>query len=96
MSPGLRRSEVTALVVPLDGSPFSRSEKGRDVETLALYDAVSAWSGLYRHLIRVPARLVVTGTHARTGIARAVHGSVAASIVRSSSPVLVAVRERAR
>jgi nucleotide-binding universal stress UspA family protein len=73
-------------------APF-RSD-GRDVATLALYDPLSPWDGLYRHLNAHPAQLVVAGSHVLTGMPRVVDGSVAASIVRHSpSPVLMTRRE---
>jgi nucleotide-binding universal stress UspA family protein len=61
-----------------------------DVETRALYDPISVAEGLRTFLREHPAKLVVTSSHARTALQRAVFGSVAADIVRSSpSPVLV-------
>lgn len=70
-------------------------ERGRDVETHALYDPISPWSGLYRYLSDSPAHLVVTGSRVRTGVSQAAFGSVAADIVRHSpSPVLMTRRDR--
>ena len=61
-----------------------------DVEVRALYDPVSVADGMRTFLREHPAQLVVVSTHGYLGIPRAVFGSVAADIVRSSpSPVLV-------
>jgi nucleotide-binding universal stress UspA family protein len=78
------------LVAPL-------REAGHPVETLALYDPISPAEGLEQHLKNHPASLVVVSSHARTGLARLVFGSVAAAIVRRSpSPVLVVPRPDAQ
>jgi nucleotide-binding universal stress UspA family protein len=72
-------------------------DRGCDVQTLALYDPISPWSGLERYLSDNPAHLVVTSSRARTGVTRAVFGSVAAAIVRHSpSPVLMTCRDSHR
>jgi nucleotide-binding universal stress UspA family protein len=61
-----------------------------DVEVRALYDPVSVADGMRTFLREHPAQLVVVSTHGYLGIPRALFGSVAADIVRSSpSPVLV-------
>jgi nucleotide-binding universal stress UspA family protein len=66
---------------------------GRAVETLARYDPVNVWSGLYRYLLDHPATLVVVSSRTRHGVARFVFGSVAATIARHCpSPVLVVPR----
>jgi nucleotide-binding universal stress UspA family protein len=60
------------------------------VETRALYDPTGVAEGLRTFLREHPAQLVVISSHARTGLQRAVFGSVAANLVRvSPSPVLV-------
>jgi nucleotide-binding universal stress UspA family protein len=75
---------LTALVEPLRAA-------GHTVETVARYDPISVWGGLYRYLLDHPATLVVANTRSRVGVRRLVFGSVAATIVRHSpSPVLVA------
>jgi nucleotide-binding universal stress UspA family protein len=60
------------------------------VETRALYDPTSVAEGLRTFLREHPAQLVVVSSQARTGMRRAVFGSVAADLVRlSPSPVLL-------
>jgi nucleotide-binding universal stress UspA family protein len=72
-------------------------DQGETVETLPLFDPISPAEGLEAHLVNHPASLVVVSSHARTGAARLVFGSVAAAIVRRSpSPVLVVPRPDAR
>jgi nucleotide-binding universal stress UspA family protein len=68
-----------------------------DVEARVVWDPISPAAGLELLLRDEPAFLVVVASHARTGLARAVFGSVAAEVVRTSpSPVLVAPRSDAR
>jgi nucleotide-binding universal stress UspA family protein len=77
---------LEALVRPI-------RREGADVKTLALYDPISPAEGMRTYLRDHPAALVVVGSHARTGIARLVFGSTAASVVQGNpSPVLVAPR----
>ncbi len=57
--------------------------------TEVVYDPISPADGIRTYLDQHPAGLVAVTTHARTGLARAVFGSQAASIVRVSPvPVL--------
>ncbi|MCU1462136.1 MAG: hypothetical protein JWO37_2211 [Acidimicrobiales bacterium] len=81
---------LDAQVAPLRG-------EGEDVETQVVWDPISPAAGLAVFLRDDPAFLLVIASHARTGLARAVFGSVAAAIVRTSpSPVLVVPRPDAR
>jgi nucleotide-binding universal stress UspA family protein len=74
---------LAALVAPLRAG-------GVAVETRVIWDPVSPAAGLALHLREHPAFLAALTSHARTGLHRAVFGSVAAAVVRtSSSPVLV-------
>lgn len=60
------------------------------VETLVVYDPISPAEALRSHMARQGVALVVAGTRGRTGLSRAVVGSVAASVVRdSAAPVLL-------
>jgi nucleotide-binding universal stress UspA family protein len=69
-----------------------RSE-GHAVETCAVYDPVSPAAGVRDYVWQHPASLVAVASHARTGTARLLLGSVAAEIVGSVvSPVLVIPR----
>lgn len=52
------------------------------VDGTAIYDPVSVAGGLADHLASRPAALVAATTRARTGVTRAVLGSVAAAMVR--------------
>jgi len=64
-----------------------------DLETRAVYDPISPVSGLHDYLLFHPAALVTVGSRGRTGLARAILGSVAADFVReSTAPVLVVPR----
>jgi nucleotide-binding universal stress UspA family protein len=66
---------------------------GHNVETHAVYDPVSPAAGVRDHVWAHPASLVAVASHARTGTARLLLGSVAAEIVRAIvSPVLVVPR----
>jgi nucleotide-binding universal stress UspA family protein len=77
------------LVVPL------RAE-GADVEARVVWDPISPAAGLSVFLRDDPAFLLVIASRARTGLGRAVFGSVAAAVVRTSpSPVLVVPRPEA-
>jgi nucleotide-binding universal stress UspA family protein len=68
-----------------------------DIDARAVYDPVSPVSGFRDHLFMRPAALVVVGSRSRTGLTRAVFGSVAADFVRESSvPVLVVPRTDAQ
>ena len=63
---------------------------GLDVDGDAVYDPVSVAGGLADYLEGRAAALVAANTHARTGIARLVLGSVTAGIVHhAAAPVLV-------
>jgi nucleotide-binding universal stress UspA family protein len=67
--------------------------QGVEVETQAVYDPVGPAAGLHDYLRQHPAVLAVMGSRARTGLARAVFGSVAAAVVyQSPSPVLIVPR----
>jgi nucleotide-binding universal stress UspA family protein len=64
--------------------------RGVAVDGEAVYDPVSVIDGLTDYLQRRPAALVAATTHARTGVARLMLGSVAASIVHNvPAPVLL-------
>lgn len=66
---------------------------GHHVDTVAVYDPTSPAGGVHSLLRERPATLVVVSTHARSGLAHIVFGSVAATIVHHSpSPVLVVPR----
>ena len=66
---------------------------GRTVETMALYNPIGVWQGLYRHLSAAPATLLVVNSRVRPPPMRLVFGSVATTIVRHSPvPVLVEPR----
>jgi len=66
---------------------------GHHVDTVAVYDPISPAGGVHTWLRERPASLVVVSTHARSGLARIVFGSVAARIVHHSpAPVLVVPR----
>jgi nucleotide-binding universal stress UspA family protein len=68
-----------------------------DLETKAVYDPISAVSGLRDFLLLHPAALVAVGSRGRTGVSRAIFGSVAAAFVRESTvPVLVVPRTDGR
>ena len=65
-------------------------DRGIDVETRTIYDAVSVASGLADYLEGHPPALVAASTHARTGLARLAHGSMAANVVHAvAAPVLL-------
>jgi nucleotide-binding universal stress UspA family protein len=67
------------------------------VATAAVYDPISPAEGVAVYLDEHPAHLLVVSSHARSGLARVVFGSVAADIVhRSPFPVLVVPRPDAR
>ena len=77
---------LTSLVKPV-------RDLGHHVDTVAVYDPISPAGGVHSWLRERPASLVVVSTHARSGLARIVFGSVAARIVHHSrSPVLVVPR----
>ncbi len=64
--------------------------RGLDIDGDAVYDPVSVAGGLADYLEDRPPALVAVTTHARTGMARLVLGSVAAGIVRQVlAPVLL-------
>jgi nucleotide-binding universal stress UspA family protein len=66
------------------------SPGGPVTRTVVVDDPIGAAPGLRSWLPQHPAQLVVTTTHARTGLQRLVVGSTAAAIVHSSSvPVLL-------
>jgi nucleotide-binding universal stress UspA family protein len=66
------------------------ADPGIEIETHVAFDALGPDEGLVDHLRRHPATLVVTTSHLRTHVDRAIHGSAAARIVRSCPvPVLV-------
>jgi nucleotide-binding universal stress UspA family protein len=70
---------------------------GDDVETRVVWDPISPAAGLSVFLRDDPAFLIVVTSRARTGLERAVLGSVAAAIVRTSpSAVLVVPRPEVR
>lgn len=74
----------------VEGLARRLADSGVDAEGLALYDAIAVHEGLVDHLRSRPATLVALTTHARTGAARAVLGSVAAKIAATSpAPVLL-------
>lgn len=63
---------------------------GADVTAAVEYDPIGPAPGLATHLERQPADLVAVTTHARSGVARLVLGSGAASIIHAATvPVLV-------
>jgi nucleotide-binding universal stress UspA family protein len=63
---------------------------GLSVDTDVLWDPTSAQNAILDRLARRPATLVAVASHARTGLARLVLGSVAGAIVHGSPvPVLV-------
>jgi nucleotide-binding universal stress UspA family protein len=64
-----------------------------EVDTAAVYDPISPVDGVRRFLgVRRPS-IAVIASHARTGLSRLIHGSVASRIVyQSPSPVLVVPR----
>jgi nucleotide-binding universal stress UspA family protein len=65
----------------------------RDVATAAVYDPIGVVDGVCSYIEEHPAALVVVGSHAREGLARVAHGSIAAGIVyRGPCPVLVVCR----
>jgi nucleotide-binding universal stress UspA family protein len=66
---------------------------GRTVDTMALYNPIGVWQGLYRHLSAAPATLLVVNSRVRPPAMRLAFGSVATTIVRHSPvPVLVVPR----
>lgn len=66
---------------------------GHMVDTVAVYDPIGVWRGLYRHLSEAPAALLIVNSRVRPPAMRLMFGSVATSIVRHSpSPVLVVPR----
>jgi nucleotide-binding universal stress UspA family protein len=66
---------------------------GRTVDTMALYNPIGVWQGLYRHLSAAPVTLLVVNSRVRPPAMRLVFGSVATTIVRHSPvPVLVVPR----
>jgi nucleotide-binding universal stress UspA family protein len=66
---------------------------GRTVDTMALYNPIGVWQGLYRHLSAAPATLLVVNSRVRPPALRLAFGSVATTIVRHSPvPVLVVPR----
>ena len=66
---------------------------GRTVDTMALYNPIGVWQGLYRHLSAAPATLLVVNSRVRPPAMRLVFGNVATTIVRHSPvPVLVVPR----
>lgn len=65
----------------------------RDAEGFVLYDPVSVAEPLADYTIKIDAALVVVASRPRSGAARAILGSAATGIVRSSpTPVLVVPR----
>ncbi|HEV7526820.1 MAG TPA: universal stress protein [Acidimicrobiia bacterium] len=71
--------------------------QGYDLDTEAVYDPISPASGLTDYLWAHPSTLVVLGSRARTGIERAIFGSVAAQMMhRSLAPVLAVPRSDAQ
>lgn len=70
--------------------------QGYDLDTEAVYDPISPTSGLTDYLRSHPSTLVVLGSRARYGLERAIFGSVAAQMMRSSiAPVLAVPRSDA-
>jgi nucleotide-binding universal stress UspA family protein len=68
----------------------SLSATGRQATAVAVDGPIGAADGLRTWLEEHPAQLVVATTHARTGLRRAIQGSVAARIVHHSpAPVLL-------
>jgi nucleotide-binding universal stress UspA family protein len=64
-----------------------------EVDTAAVYDPIGPVEGVRRFLSDRRPSIAVIGSHARTGVSRLIHGSVAAGIVyQSPSPVLVVPR----
>ncbi|MBV8950615.1 MAG: universal stress protein [Actinobacteria bacterium] len=64
--------------------------QNHDVATRVVWDPVSPASGMRDYLREHPTPLAIAGSHERTGLARVVLGSTAASIVHQSpAPVLV-------
>lgn len=74
----------------LDGLVAAANIDDVEVETVPIYDPISPAVGLEAWMRIHPAPLIVTGSHARTGLERLELGSVAAGIVRHCpAPVLV-------
>jgi nucleotide-binding universal stress UspA family protein len=64
-----------------------------DIDARVVYDPVSPVAGVRDYLFARPAALVAIGSRGRTGLTRAIFGSVATDIVRESTvPVLVVPR----
>jgi nucleotide-binding universal stress UspA family protein len=63
----------------------------RAVDTVALHEELPAFA-IADYAARLPATLVALTTHARTGLGRAVLGSVALDVVRESTCPVLAVR----
>jgi nucleotide-binding universal stress UspA family protein len=74
----------------LDGLVAAANIDDVEIETVPIYDPISPAVGLEAWMRVHPAPLVVTGSHARTGLERLALGSVSAGIVRHCpAPVLV-------
>jgi nucleotide-binding universal stress UspA family protein len=76
-------------------SPFLRVPKGRGVAAEALVRSGPIADTIGAVGSEVGADLIVMGTHGRTGLARAVLGSVAEQVVRAATvPVMLIRRQR--
>ncbi len=74
----------------LDGLVAAAKIDDVEIETVPLYDPISPAVGLEAWTRGHPALLIVSGSHARTGLGRLALGSVSAGIVRRCpAPVLV-------
>ena len=68
----------------------ARSARGEELTSL-LRDGV-AWEEIHRVAEEVDAQLIAIGTHGRTGVARALLGSIAEKTIRSAKRPIVVVR----
>ena len=76
-------------------APYAQAAAALGVPTAAVVQGGAVVPGILAASQRLGADLVMMGTHGRTGLARALLGSVAEQVVRASSvPVLLVRRER--
>ncbi len=87
-SPDLAARLSEAAQKNLDGAVAKRKGRGVDLSSVLLEG--NPWEEIVAAAKRENADLVVMGTHARRGVSRAILGSVAEQVLRTSTvPVLV-------
>ena len=87
-SPDLAAKLSAAAQKNLDAAVASRKERGVELSSLLLEG--NPWEEIVAAAKKENADLVVMGTHARRGVTRALLGSVAEQVLRTSTvPVLV-------